>query len=140
MAVRSLEQLRWEQERLLEGYRSGRTRHGSVSSMDSAAATRYRIGKVTSVVPSDETYGAHLVVKPQVFSGRPPASSNSSEPTRIAYPTPNLTVGNYTVGEYVALWLAKGGEFAVKLEAGRYFGERQELSGRGPGWDQYVTV
>ncbi len=115
MSVRSKEQLRHCQAELLAEYRAARTHGGRVSATGTMATTGYRIGKITSVVASDETYGAHLVVKPQVFSGQPPSSSNSSSPTRIVYPTPNLAVGDYSVDEYVALWIATGAEFAVKL-------------------------
>ena len=115
MVVRSQEQLRRDQAELLEAYRSGRTRSGAVRSAGAETATECRIGKITSVVTSDETHGPHLVVKPQVFSGRPPAPSDSTMPTRIAYPTPNLAVGNYKINEHVALWIADGAELAVKL-------------------------
>ena len=115
MAVRSREQLRRDQVKLLEAYRSGRAQSGAVRSTESESAIACRIGKITSVVTSDETHGAHVVVKPQVFKGRPPVPSDSTVPTRIAYPTPSLSVGDYQVDEYVALWIADGAELAVKL-------------------------
>lgn len=115
MAVRSPEQLRRDQAELLETYRGGRSEVGQAVEGEVAAAPPYRIGRITTVVGSDETHGPHLVVKPQSFSDRPPVIADSSGPTRIAYPTPNLSVGNYQVDEYVGLWITKGAELAVKL-------------------------
>lgn len=143
MSVRSWRQLRFAQAKTLEQYRISRSRSGAVFAEDSGRrrmTTAYRVGKITSVVTSDETYGPHLVVKPQAFSGRPPTPSDSSQPTRVVYPMPNLVVGNYAVDEYVALWITDGAEFAVKLDAERYFGALHEPAGRPSGWDQYVTL
>ncbi len=78
-------------------------------------APGWRIGRITAVVSSDPTHGPHLVIKPQVFSDRPPVPSDSAIPTQIAYPTPTRTVGDYQVDEYVALWITKGAAWAVKL-------------------------
>lgn len=69
------------------------------------------------MVTCDEPRGAHLVVKPQAFSGRPPLASDADLPTLVAYPTPNLRIESYQVGEYVAVCTAKGGRLAVKLGA-----------------------
>ena len=140
MPVRSQEQLRRDQAELLEAYRAEQRRSGASPTADTAGARGYHIGRITSVVTSDETHGAHLVVKPQAFSGRPTAASNSSIPGQIAYPTPNLSVVDYAVDEYVALWTAKGAALAVKLGAERYWGELHTPTGRSAGWDQYVTI
>ena len=115
MAVRSLEELRRDQAELLAAYRSALGEPGKTARAEARSATGYRVGKITTVVTSDATYGPHLVVKPQGFSGRPPVVSDSTLPTRIAYPTPDRVVGDYQVDEYVALWIAPGAELAVKL-------------------------
>ena len=73
------------------------------------------IGKVTSVVTSDPTYGAHLVIEPQAFSGTPPAASAASQPSLRGYPTPDRVVTDYVVNEYVSVRTARGALLALKL-------------------------
>lgn len=140
----------------MQDYRSGHPGSGAVLSTAAGGlgalwGSPYRIGKITSVVTSDDTHGPHLVVKPQAFSGRPPLACNSDLPALLAYPTPNLRVESYQVGEYVAVWTAEGARLAVKLGAeggtarkrevrrvARYWGELEEPPGRGPDVDPYV--
>ena len=63
----------------------------------------------------DPTYGAHLVVQPQVFSGTPPVASAAVKPEVRAYPTPNNVVTDYAVNEFVVLVTARGALLAVKV-------------------------
>lgn len=115
MAVRTLEELRRDQQELLQQLQTGSAAAGSFIAPPGTTAIPLRIGKVTQVVTSDATYGPHLVVRQQVFSGQPPAASDSSAPARRAYPSPNRAVGDYVVNEYVALWVTRRAEFALKL-------------------------
>ena len=117
MAVRTRDELRRDQQELLEQLRSSGAPVGSFSGSPPSAGPALRIGQVTEVVTSHATYGPHLVVQPQLFSGRPAVASNSTAPTRRVYPAPNRTVGDYAVDDFVALWIARGAELALELHA-----------------------
>ncbi len=114
MSVRSLGALREDQAALLSEYR-GRDRNGVASSGAEEIELVAAYAKVTTVVTSDGTYGAHLVVTPQEFAGTPPGAQDASKPTRRAYPTPNRVVADYTVGEFVLLHSARGALVGMKL-------------------------
>ncbi len=116
MSVRSLDILRREQERLLAQYRARRRTAEQVVQLPTAgpAAVVTSYGRVTSVVSSDPTYGAHLVVAPQQFTGMPPSISDSSAASLRCYAAPNRTVSDYSVNEYVKVLAAKGAFIADK--------------------------
>ncbi len=114
---RSAESLRRDQAEVLTGYRGERARAREVAVLPrpggAMAAVAY--GRVSAVVASDPTYGPHLVVVRQVFSGTPPtASDGESEPMRC-YPTPNRTVADYAVGDKVRIAAARGAMVAEAL-------------------------
>ena len=115
MAVRTLDELRHDQQELLQQLQAGGAGGGVPSGGAAVSGPPLRIGRVTQVVTSDATYGPHLVVRPQVFSGQPPAASDSTAPPHRAYPSPNRTVSDYDLDESVAIWITRGAEFALKL-------------------------
>ncbi len=61
------------------------------------------LGKITQVVGSDPTYGPHLVVQPQEYTGAPPSASDSIANALRCYPTSNHVVGDYAVDEFVSI-------------------------------------
>ncbi len=120
MAIRSLAELRADQARLLEAYRSSLQVTDDSASMATrdpgrVGAAVQTVGKVTAVVTSDATYGAHLVCQPQVFDGVPPVAVDAAKPTAVAYPTPNRVVGDYAVGDFVLLTPTRGALLAAVL-------------------------
>ena len=72
-------------------------------------------GRVSSVVSSDPDYGPHLVVVRQKWSGTPPTVSDESSPEVRCYPTPNHTVSDYSVNDYVRIEAAHGAMVAERL-------------------------
>lgn len=73
-------------------------------------------GKIEAVVVGDEQQGAHLVVRLQRFSGRPPVMGPvSGAPPLVCYPTPGRTVGDYGVDEVVRVVVAAGARLAEKV-------------------------
>ena len=116
MSVRSLERLRADQAAILDAHRRREAALPGAAVPAAAALDQVTtIGQVTTVVTSDPTYGAHLVVQPQAFSGTPPSPGAAAQATVRAYPTPNRVVGDYSVNEYVSLLVTRGALLAVKL-------------------------
>jgi len=118
MAIRSRKQRKEDAERILAEYRerlSGSA--GDEREEPSPAMPTSVLGKITQVVGSDATYGPHLVVQPQEYTGTPPAAADSIANTLRCYPTPNHAVGDYAVNEYVSIQiLAQSDAYvAVKL-------------------------
>jgi len=108
--VRSAETLRRDQAAILESYREELSpplplaeRAGSVLP---TVAVVY--GRVSSVVTTDPTYGPHLMVVRQVWSGVPPTVSDGDAVAVRCYPTPNHVVGDYSVNDYVRVVSARG--------------------------------
>ncbi len=114
MGIRTLSRLRADQAALLADYRARHEDGGGISGAEEVAAVA-TMAKVSSVVTSDPTYGAHLVVDAQEFSGTPRVPSAAAKPSLRAYPTPNRVVTDYAVNEYVQLQTARGALLAVKL-------------------------
>lgn len=115
MGIRGLEELRREQEAVLAAWRSRGASSSSRMGMSVGMETLALVGKVTSVVASDPTYGAHVVVSAQQFTGAPPSAGAASRPTMRAYPTPNRVVGDYAVNEFVWLATVRGAVLAGKM-------------------------
>lgn len=120
MAIRSLDELRADQAQLLEEYRaslpSTSTTDGMmISDRSRTDALVVTVGKVTQVVTSDPTLGAHLVCQPQEFDGVPPMASAAPRPTMVAYPTPNRVVTDYAVDDFVELTPTRGALLAAAL-------------------------
>lgn len=114
VGVRSIGQLREDQAALLAEY-LGRSVGGDAAASIAEVDAVVTISKVTSVVTSDPTYGAHLVVQSQAFSGTPPAASTAAKPTVRVYPTPNRVVTDYSVGEFVRVLTCRGAVLGSKL-------------------------
>ncbi len=104
MASRSREQRKEDAERILTEYRA---RLSSAAGEDreepSLAMPASVLGKITQVVGSDPTYGPHLVIQPQEYTGTPPSASDSIANTVRCYPTSNHVVGDYAVDEFVSI-------------------------------------
>ena len=104
MAIRSREQRKEDAERILTEYRA---RLSSAAGEDreepSPAMPTSVLGKITQVVGSDPTYGPHLVVQPQEYTGAPPTTADSIANPIRCYPTPNHVVADYAVNEYVSI-------------------------------------
>ncbi len=104
MAIRSREQRQEDAERILAEYRArlsgsaGEDREEPSPTMPASV-----LGKITQVVRSDPTYGPHLVVQPQEYTGTPPSASDSIANTIRCYPTPNHVVADYAVNEFVSI-------------------------------------
>ncbi len=104
MAIRSRQQRKEDAERILAEYRARLTgATGEDREEPSLAMPTSVLGKVTQVVSSDPTYGPHLVVQPQEYTGTPPSAADSIANTLRCYPTPNHVVGNYAVDEFVSI-------------------------------------
>ena len=72
--IRTSETLRRDQAEILSSYRQDMMRQGSVAVLPRPGGTTAPgiYGRVSSVVGSDPTYGPHLVVVRQEWSGTPP--------------------------------------------------------------------
>ncbi len=119
MAVRTLTKLKEDQGALLSAHRSRLTGNvaGEVLQLGGSPEGRPTvsvIAKVSTVVAGDPTYGPHLVVQIQEFSGTPPVASAASIADLRAYPTPGRVVGDYSVNEYVSLLTVRGALLAAK--------------------------
>ena len=114
---RSAESLRRDQAEILSSYRGERMRQGEVAVLPrpggSTAAVAY--GRVSAVMTSDPTYGPHLLVIRQVWSGVPPTASDVDGEAMRCYPTPNRAAGAYTVGDYVRIAATRGAMVAETL-------------------------
>ena len=118
MAIRSRQQQQEDAERILAEYLASTQVGGDEDSQEpSLPMPTSLLGKITTVVTSDATYGPHLVVQPQEYTGVPPTAADSITSTIRTYPTPNHVVGDYAVDEFVAIQiLAQSDAYvAVKL-------------------------
>lgn len=79
---------------------------------------RERFGKITGIVYVHPTYGAHALVTPYERFGPPLYNQPTGEPEERAWSTPNRTMFNYSINEWVALVPCPPGvnvgQFAVK--------------------------
>jgi len=119
MAIRSREQRKEDAERILAEYRerlSGSA--GDEREEPSPAMPASVLGKITQVVGSDPTYGPHLVVRPQEYTGTPPSASDSIASTVRCYPTPNHVVGDYAVDEFVSIQILAQSDAYVAVKLG----------------------
>ena len=119
MAIRSREQRKEDAERILAEYRA---RRGPTAGEDreepSLAMPTSVLGKITQVVSSDPTYGPHLVVQPQEYTGTPPTTTDSIANTIRCYPTPNHVVGDYAVNEFVSIQILAQSDAYVAVKLG----------------------
>ncbi len=104
MAIRSREQRQEDAERILDEYRERLSGFADEDREEpSLSMPTSVLGKITLVVGSDPTYGPHLVVQPQEYTGTPPSASDSIANTIRCYPTPNHVVGDYAVNDFVSI-------------------------------------
>ena len=116
MAIRSTGTLRQVQEEILDAYRAQLSAIPEPPAVEAPVEPPARhLARVSAVVTSDATYGPHLMVVPQSLSGSPPTPSDSAIPAQRAYPTPNHSVSDYSVNDYVAVWAVRGARLAVRL-------------------------
>jgi len=116
MAVRSMEELRRDQAALLGTYRDrldAAGAGGAASTTPPRAALQW--GRVTQVVSSDEDHGPHLMIQGYVYTGSPPALTQSVAAPMRCYPAPGKTVGDYAVDDYVHLTPTAGAVIAERL-------------------------
>ncbi len=115
--IRSLEQLRQDQAAIFDAYRRERAAGDAVAALPrpGTASPIGVFGRVDEVITSDATYGPHLLVVRQVWSDTPPEPSDGSSPAVRCYPTPNNTVTDYSVDDYVRITPTHGAMLAERL-------------------------
>ena len=119
MAIRSREQRKVDAERILAEYRARlRGSAGEDREEPSLAMPTSVLGKITQVVGSDPTYGPHLVVQPQEYTGTPPTTTDSIANTLRCDPTPNNVVADYAVNEFVAIQILAQSDAYVAAKLG----------------------
>jgi hypothetical protein len=115
--IRSVERLHQDQAAVLASYRDETAGRDSVAALPRpggvTAVTVY--ARVSQVVASDATYGPHLLVVRQGWTGTPPAPSDAATDETRCYPTPNHVVADYEVDEIVRLVVAHSCLLAERL-------------------------
>ncbi len=115
--IRSMETLRRDQAEIISAFRRESAARGSVAVLPRPgvplALAVY--GRVASLVSSDQTYGPHLMVARQTWSGTPPTVLDAPDAQVRCYPTPNHTVSDYNVDDYVRIVAAHGAMVAEQL-------------------------
>jgi hypothetical protein len=114
MSVRSLSRLHRDQAALLAEYRLGSDAEEPARTAESVAPVT-TFGRVTAMVYYDPVHGPHVRVKPYVYAGSPAYPAPTELPDQIARPTPNRTVFNYTLDEFVEIRTVRGARLAVKF-------------------------
>ncbi len=119
MAIRSRSQRKKDAEQTLADYLADTKGGGDEDLPEPSTAMPTRVlGKITQVVTSDPTYGPHLVVQPQEYTGTPPAVSDSVASTVRCYPTPNNTVSTYAVDEFISMQIIADSHAYVAVKLG----------------------
>ncbi|HSW44030.1 MAG TPA: hypothetical protein VLM89_00485 [Phycisphaerae bacterium] len=115
--IRGPEALRRDQEGILVAYRNERSGRPDVAVLPRPGVAMATVvyGRVSGVAESDPTYGPHLEVVRQVWSGTPPQVSDAESEVMWCYPTPNRSVSDYAVGDYVRIVAARGAMVAEAL-------------------------
>ncbi|UCD27483.1 MAG: hypothetical protein JSV03_10195 [Planctomycetota bacterium] len=115
--IRSLKNLQRDQAEIMSSFRQEQTPPDSVALLPRpGGSTAISVfGRITQVISSDPDYGPHLMVKRQQWTGTPPTASDSSVPAVRCYPTPNHTVTDYLVDDYVLILTANGAMVAQRL-------------------------
>jgi len=115
--VRPLDVLRRDQAEVLEECRRGQRRGESVAVLPRPGGVVSPVvyGRVTAVVTSDPTYGPHLVVVRQRWTGTPPSCSDMAGVTVRCYPSPNRSVSDDAVDDYLRVVAARGAMIAEAL-------------------------
>lgn len=115
--LRTLDRLQQDQAAILAAYRDDTAGRDTVATLPrpggTTAVTAY--ARVSQIVAEDATYGPHLLVVRQQFTGTPPMPSDATTEETRCYPTPNHTVTDYEVGEIVRLAVAHSCLMAERL-------------------------
>jgi hypothetical protein len=115
--IRDIETLRRHQKEILGSYREDMAKRDPVAVLPrpggNIASGVY--GRVSAVVADDPSYGAHLLVIRQQWTGTPPVASDSPATPVRCYPAPHRTIGDYAVDDYVRLVAAYGAMIAELL-------------------------
>jgi len=114
MSVRTLGQLRADQERLLGALRA-RVEPEEPARTAEGLPPVSEFGRVTGFVYYHPTIGPHLLVQPYIYEGVPAVPVPADMPERTVRPTPNFTVFGYALDEYVEIVTVRGAQMAVKM-------------------------
>lgn len=108
--MRSLQQLRTDQDRLRDHWRrSSPTAPQELRRLSGGPRpTSLRFGRVSSVVASDPTYGPHLMVACRHAGGTPPQWQESPEPSLRCYVAPGCQIVDYSPEAIVRLLFLEG--------------------------------
>ncbi len=115
--IRSIEQLQRDQAAILASYRDDPANRETIVSLPRpGGVTAIAVyARVSAVIASDPTYGPHLMVVRQKWTGTPPMLVDAPVPESRCYPSPNHAVTAYTVGQVVRLVAAHGAMIAEWL-------------------------
>lgn len=115
--IRPAETLKRDQSDILASYRDEKGAVAAPTTLPrpGLASTLGVYGRVSSVVVSDETYGPHLLIARQQWTGTPPTASDAPTPEIVCYPGPNHEIGDYSTGDYVRIVVAHGAMIAELL-------------------------
>lgn len=115
--LRTLDRLQQDQAALVAAYRTDTAARDTIAALPrpggTTAVTAY--ARVSHIVTSDPTYGPHLRVVRQKFTGTPPSPTDATTEATRCYPTPNHTVSDFEVGELVRLIVAHSCLLAERL-------------------------
>ncbi len=108
--MRTLPQLLDDQDRLLSRWRQSQQiqSESAARSASGSVVSPLQFGKVQSVIPTDPTYGAHLLVLVQTPSGNPPVWQDASRPAIRAYPAPGMSVTEFSADQIVRVYFLNG--------------------------------
>lgn len=102
---RTLDRLQQDQAAVMAAYRNDAVGHDTVATLPRPGGTTTvtAYARVAQIVTSDPTYGPHLRVVRQQFTGTPPAATDATTEATRCYPTPNHAVTDYGVDEIIRL-------------------------------------
>jgi hypothetical protein len=114
--IRTLDRLLRDQAAVLAAYRHD-TGHDTVAALPRpgglTAVTAY--GRVSQIIAADPTYGPHLLVIRQQWTGDPPTPTDATTDETRCYPTPNHAVTDYAANDLVRLAVAHSCLLAERL-------------------------
>lgn len=114
---RSLDTLRRDQESILRELRDRQAPTETIALLPrpGQALPVALYGRVTTVVASDPDLGPHLLVRRRRWAGTPPTVTDADTPDILCRPTPNRTVGDYTINDDVRVVATQGAMVAELL-------------------------
>lgn len=101
----------------MQAYREdrNRVRLSAARSGEGLVAGGSAFGRVVEVVPADATYGPHLKVMRQDWTGVPPVPSDGGFGPSRCYPPPGGAVSSFSVGQYVRMTVVGGAVIAEEI-------------------------